>query len=92
MKETLYHLSRPQPMSQKIPLRKVKVEDALKIHQFLDDQVVAGKTYLYSIVPVTAEGVSGEVAQFVRVTFTGLTSKVELLDSASFEKPYTLTF
>ena len=90
--QSLLEKKRKEAREKKLPVRKVKVDGQLRSHTFQDESVKAGQTYIYSIVPVNSEGVNGEVLQYVKVKFSGLTSTIQVLDSSAFEKPYTLDF
>lgn len=54
-------------------------KDVGEMFSYEDRQVEPGKKYEYIVLPVNEEGVEGEAAQIIRVTFTGESSLIENL-------------
>lgn len=63
--------------------RRVEAPSELMDFVFEDSMVESGKTYLYQIVPINQGSVKGQVAEYVRLKFDGLESKIFTIDKRS---------
>lgn len=61
------------------PTRKIKVPDSLKAFSYRDQELSAGKKYVYKIIPVNQGGTEGQVKNIIHVLFRGLSSEIQIV-------------